>query len=105
MALTASRAQTERNSGDSSNSTRAIYWLETGRIRVDSLFSALGRNADTTARKLAQEMMAEAEMLTAEEVALTALPDERGSDLTSGRQDKRLCFGGTVEQVTDQASK
>ena len=59
---------------------RAIYWLETGLIRVDSLFSALGRNADATARKLAQEMMAEAELLTPEAVELTPIPDERGSD-------------------------
>jgi len=105
MARTASRAQTERNQGDSSNSTRAIYWLESGRIRVDTLFTALGRNADATARKLAEEMMAEAELLDPQAVDLTPIPDERGSDLTSGRQDKRLCFGGTVEQVTEQASK
>ena len=51
------------------------------------------------------EMMAEAELLTPEAVELTPIPDERGSDLTSGRQDKRLCFGGTVSQVTEQASK
>ena len=50
-------------------------------------------------------MMAEAELLTPEAVELTPIPDERGSDLTSGRQDKRLCFGGTVSQVTEQASK
>ena len=105
MALSAARAQTERDSGDSSNSTRALYWLETGRIRVDSLFSALGRNADETARKLAREMMAEAELLESPSVELSPLPDERGSDMTSGRQDRRLCFGGEVRPATDQASK
>jgi len=105
MALTASRAQTERNQGDSSSSLRALYWLETGRERVDLLFRALGQNSDRTARKLATEMMASASLLEYPEVTLEPLENERGSDLTSGRQDRRLCFGGKVSEVTEQASK
>ena len=105
MALTASRAQTERDNGDSSSTLRAVYWLETGRERVDLLFRSLGRNSDATARKLATEMMEAAPLLEYPEVTLEALEDERGSDLTSGRQDRRLCFGGKVTDVTEQASK
>ena len=105
MALTASRAQTERDNGDKSSTLRAVYWLETGRERVDLLFRALGTNSDSTARKLATEMMEAAPLLEYPEVTLEPLEDERGSDLTSGRQDRRLCFGGKVEEVADQASK
>ena len=105
MALTASRAQTERNNGDKSTSLRALYWLETGRERVDTLFRALKHNSDATARRLATEMMESANTLEYPEVEFTPLPNERGSDLTSGRQDRRLCFGGKVEEITEQASK
>jgi len=105
MALTASRAQTERDQGDSGNSLRAIYWLETARLRVDSLFRNLSCNADSTARQLATEMMENAEPMVYPEVELSALPEERGSDMTSGRQDRRLCFGGSVSKLGEQASK
>ena len=105
MALTAARAQTERNQGDTTSSLRALYWLESGQERVNALFRALGRNSDATARRLATEMMEAAEILEYPEVELTPLPDERGSDLTSGRQERRLCFGGKVPEVADQASK
>ena len=50
-------------------------------------------------------MMEEAEILEAPEVNLTALPDEHGSDLTSGRQDRRLVFGGVVDRGEQEASK
>jgi alkylation response protein AidB-like acyl-CoA dehydrogenase len=105
LALTASRAQSERDRGDQGSTLKAVYWLETGRHRVDALFHALKNNADTTARKLATEMMEAAPELSYPEVNLSPLPVEVGSDLTSGRQDKRLCFGGSVNMVVEQASK
>jgi len=105
MALTASRAQTDRDNGDQTTSLRALYWLESGHERVNNLFRELKHNSDSTARKLAVEMMEAAEMLEYPEVTLEAQPNEHGSDITSGRQDRRLCFGGTVSSVTDQASK
>ncbi len=105
MALTAARAQTERNQGNNESSLRALYWLESGQERVNALFRALGRNTDATARRLATEMMEAADNLEYPEVDLKPLPDERGSDLTSGRQERRLCFGGEVPKVADQASK
>jgi alkylation response protein AidB-like acyl-CoA dehydrogenase len=105
MALVASRAQTERDQENDSNSLKAIYWLETGRERVNSLFRALKHNADARARQLATEMMDVAPGLVAPQAKLSPLPEERGRDLTSGRQDRRLCFGGSVSTEVDQASK
>ena len=105
MALTASRAQTDRDNGDQTTSLRALYWLESGHERVNKLFRELKHNSDGTARRLAVEMMEAAEPLEYPEVNLEPAPDERGSDITSGRQERRLCFGGTVPAVTDQASK
>ena len=105
MTLTASRAQTERDQGDDSNSLRALYWLETGRVRVDSLFRGLSTNADQTARRLAEQMLENADTMVYPEVELSPLADEIGSDMTSGRQDRRLVFGGSVSQAADQASK
>ena len=52
-----------------------------------------------------REMMEEAEILEVPEVDLSPLPDERGSDLTSGRQSKRLVFGGSVDDGEQKASK
>jgi alkylation response protein AidB-like acyl-CoA dehydrogenase len=105
MALTASRAQSERDNGDRSNSLRGIYWLETGRVRVGDLFRSLKHNSDSTARKLATEMLDAAPLMEYPEVSLSPLPDERGSDITAGRQDRRLCFGGSVAEQVEQASK
>ena len=105
MTLTASRAQTERDQGDDSNSLRALYWLETGRVRVDSLFRGLSTNADQTARRLAEQMLENADTMVYPEVELSPLADEIGSDMTSGRQDRGLVFGGSVSQAADQASK
>jgi hypothetical protein len=105
MALTAARAQSDRDRGEKSTSLRAQYWLERSRVQVDGLFKSIKRNSDATARKLATQMMEEAEILEAPEVNLTALPDEHGSDLTSGRQNRRLVFGGVVDRGEQEASK
>jgi hypothetical protein len=104
MSLVAARAQTERDEGDVHEHSRAIYWLETGRLRVDTLFRALKQNTDARASVLAKEMMSEVETLELTKVELTPLPEERGSDITSGRQDKRLVHGGQVGS-REQASK
>lgn len=96
MALVASRAQTSRKTGDTSNDGAALYWLATAQLRVEDLFRALRRNNDAAARKLAQSMMDEAEILETTEVVLQALPEERGRDLISGAQAKRLAQGGRV---------
>jgi hypothetical protein len=96
MALVASRAQTSRKAGDTSSDAAALYWLAAGQLRVADLFRALGRNTDAAARKLAQSMMDEAENLESTEVVLQALPEERGRDLISGAQEKRLANGGRV---------
>lgn len=105
MALTASRAQTDRDRGDKTTSLRAQYWLESSRERVNGLFREIKRNADGTARKLAREMMEAAELLEYPEVELSPLADELGSDLTSGRQNRRLVFGGSVDAGEQKASK
>jgi len=105
MALTAARAQSDRDRGDRSTSLRAQYWLERSQGQVDGLFRAVKHNTDGTARKLAREMMDEAELLETREVELSPLPNEFGSDLTSGRQDRRLVFGGSVARSEQEASK
>jgi alkylation response protein AidB-like acyl-CoA dehydrogenase len=105
MALTVSRAQTDRDNGDHTTSLRALYWLESGHERVDRLFRELKHNSDGTARRLATEMMEAAEPLEYPEVNLEPQPNEHGLDITSGRQDRRLCFGGKVREAADQASK
>jgi len=105
MALTAARAQTDRDNGDASTTLRAQYWLERSRSQVDGLFREIKNNTDGTARKLATQMMEEAEILETPEVVLQPLPDEHGSDITSGRQDRRLVFGGVVERGEQEASK
>jgi hypothetical protein len=105
MALTVSRAQTDRDNGDQTTSLRALYWLESGHERVDGLFRELKHNSDGTARRLATEMMEAAEPLEYPEVNLEPQPNEYGLDITSGRQDRRLCFGGKVREAADQASK
>jgi hypothetical protein len=105
MALVASRAQTERSRGDKSNDLRAEFWLQNGRLRVNNLFGQLRSNTDSAARKLAVEMMDSVDTLEIPEVEFTAMEDEIGSDLTSGRQTHRLSQGGTSPAVTEKASK
>jgi alkylation response protein AidB-like acyl-CoA dehydrogenase len=105
LALTASRAQSDRDRGDQSTSLRALYWIGHRRETVNALFRELRHNSDGAARALAVEMMEAAESLEYPEVDLSPLPDELGSDLSSGRQERRLVFGGSVKAQTEQASK
>jgi alkylation response protein AidB-like acyl-CoA dehydrogenase len=96
MALVASRAQTALNRGDNTELPLAEYYLGWGRERVDLLFRELKVNNDKAAGKLAKHLMASAEALP-EAVGskdLEPLAREYGSDLTSGRQTKRLANGG-----------
>ena len=105
LALTASRAQSDRDRGDRSTSLRALYWIGHRRETVNALFRELSHNSDGIAREVAVEMMDAAERLEYPGVDLSPLPDELGSDLTSGRQDRRLVFGGSVPSRNEQASK
>ena len=105
LALTASRAQSDRDRGDQSTSLRALYWIGHRRETVNALIRELSHNSDGAARKLAVEMMEAAETLEYPEVELSPLPDEMGSDLTSGRQERRLVFGGSVSAQGERASK
>jgi hypothetical protein len=84
---------------------RALYWIEHRRETVNALFRELSHNSDGAARKVAVEMMEAADILECSEVELSPLPDELGSDLTSGRQERRLVFGGSVKAQGEQASK
>lgn len=98
MALVASRAQTAENRGDSSESETAWFYLQWGRQRVEQLFHELRHNTDADARKLAKALMAKAEVLP-EPAPMSELKPlakrEFGSDLTTGKQKKRLAHGGT----------
>jgi len=105
LALTASRAQSDRDRGDRSTSLRALYWIGHRRETVNALFRELSHNSDGAARAVAVEMMDGAENLECTDVDLTPLPNELGSDLTSGRQERRLVFGGSVPSPNEQASK
>ena len=69
------------------------------------LFGQLRSNTDSAARKLAVEMMDSVDTLEIPEVEFTAMEDEIGSDLTSGRQTHRLSQGGTSPSVAEKASK
>ena len=97
MALVASRAQTEIAAGDRSSVNKAAYWLHSRSRVVDGLFDAVTNNSDALARTLAQEQIDASDTLPAPpQVDLTPLPREKGLDITSGRQAKRLWEGGTV---------
>lgn len=96
MALVASRAQGELSRGDRRNLKKAAYWLESRRIVVDDLFARLSDNADAAARALAKEMMEGAEPLPQLAAPdLTPMEQERGRDLTSGRQTTRRVARGS----------
>ena len=106
MALVASRAQSEARLGNTDDMNTALYWIDSGRIRVDNLFRQLNTNSDAAARTLAKELMDRAEPLPEmRDVDFPPHPHEKGSDLTSGRQDKRLSEGGTVSSTSAKASK
>ena len=97
MALVAARVQTEIRRGERGNLTKAIYWLHSSSLRVDDMFASVSRNSDKLARQLATEAMANATALPAPpEVELKPQPREKGLDITSGRQQKRLWEGGSV---------
>ena len=96
MALVASRAQTNRKDGVEQGDAAALYWLALARLRVDDLFRSIRRNVDASACKLARTMMDSAEILETSEVELSALPEERGRDLISGKQAERLELGGSL---------
>lgn len=102
MALVASRVQTAEAAGDSSDRTRALYFLSESRLHVDALFGALSRNSDAAARKVSKELMEQAEALPPVVLPadLAPLPREFGSDLTSGRQEERIGLGGTAPSAS-----
>jgi len=97
MALVASRVQSEIKQGNRDNIPKSVYWLHRASLKVDDMFSAISRNSDKLARELAEAEMARAAVLPAPpEVELTPLPHEKGLDITSGRQAKRLWEGGSI---------
>ena len=104
MALVASRAQSEAAAGNNENRLHALHFLEAGRIRVDALFASIGRNTDKRARALAEELMGQVEPLAEPRGSdhLEPMPREFGSDLTSGRQDKRLSQGGKAPALRSE---
>jgi alkylation response protein AidB-like acyl-CoA dehydrogenase len=94
MAVTAARLQGEIARGDDSNVEAAIYWLARSRSRVDRLFHEIRHNNDAKARKLADKLLNEAETLPElDPVVYPPRVQERGSDLTSGRQTERASTG------------
>jgi hypothetical protein len=110
MALVAARAQTAQNRGDKADLERASFFLAWARLRVDALFHQLSNNVDKEARKVAESFMLAAEALP-EPMDLSELSPlterEFGTDLTSGRQAKRLVNGGkppTSSQGVAEAS-
>ena len=106
MALVAARAQSEARTGDTSQMNTALYWLEHSRLRVDDLFRKINHNNDAAASALAKELMDRAENLPeVEAVDFPSRPHEKGSDLTSGRQDKRLSQEGVTATADAKASK
>ncbi len=107
MALVASRAQTALNRGDNKELPLAEYYLGWAEHRVDDLFRKLSKNNDAAARKLAKVLLERAEPMpeTLGTAELTPLPREFGSDLTSGRQEKRLAHGGTAPSPAKAAPK
>ncbi len=102
MALVASRVQTEIKRGESSNLNTALHHLAEARIRVDHLFTAISKNSDLSASKLASELMGRVEQLPEPKPLddLAPQPREYGSDLTNGDQAKRLSEGGSVSRVS-----
>jgi len=99
--MVASRAQTEANAGDHSNRELASFYLKWSKIRVANLFRELSHNVDADANRLAEVLMDRAELLPEPlgEDHLTPLAREYGSDLTSGRQKKRLANGGKAPKA------
>jgi len=99
MALVASRVQSEILRGDRSNLPKAAYWLNRASHKVDDMFSAISRNSDKLARELAAAEMGSAEVLPEPQaVELTPLVREKGLDITTGRQAKRLWEGGSLPE-------
>ena len=102
MALVASRVQTEINAGDRANVNKAVYWLTSRSQVVEDLFRGVTKNTDALARTLAREQLDASTLLPEPApVDLQPQPRERGIDITSGRQAKRLWEGGSVP--TDDA--
>jgi hypothetical protein len=97
MALVAARAQTAQNRGDTKDLLRASFYLDWGRLRIDRLFHELSHNTDTKAAKLAKAFMEGVEPMAHAKPLSELSPltqREYGTDLTSGRQTKRLVNGG-----------
>ena len=70
--------------------------------------ASIGKNTDKEARKLALELMERADDLPEPRRMsefLEPLPREYGSDLTSGRQTKRLAYGGTSPSAATNAEE
>ncbi len=94
MAVTAARLQGEIERGDTSNVETARYWLFRSRARVDRLFHEIRHNQDAQARKLAGNLLDAADLLPElDPVEYPPRVQERGSDLTSGRQTERTSTG------------
>jgi alkylation response protein AidB-like acyl-CoA dehydrogenase len=98
MGLVASRAQGAATRGDLFELDSANFWLRWARVRVDDLFARIRHNQDAAARKLAKAMMERVDPLPQPQPMsdLKPQPREWGSDLTSGRQEKRRSEGGVV---------
>ena len=102
MALVSARAQTSQNRGETKDLQRASFYLAWARLRVDNLFHELSHNVDKEARQVAEAFMMQADPLPEPKSLseLSPLPREFGTDLTSGRQSKRLVNGGVSPSTT-----
>ena len=63
MGLVASRAHSAIKAGNTIDTNRALYWLHARTLFVDGLFTDISRNSDAQARKLARQLVDNAELL------------------------------------------
>ena len=87
MGLVASRAHSAIKAGNTIDANRALYWLHARTIFVDGLFSDISRNSDAQARKLARQLVDNAELLPEVSSAHLEAQTERefGMDLCNGK--------------------
>lgn len=90
MALVAARVQGELARGERANLAKAVYWLEARKGVVNQLFEQVSSNADAQARALAEQLLAQAEVLPELELpALEPQPRLSGGAMSRGEVVER----------------
>ena len=106
MGLVAARVQSEMDQGSSTNLERALYWLHSATVRIDSMFTELTKNSDAQANSLAKSLVEEAELLP--EVKTDNIQPqthrEFGSELANGTISRRRRESG-FESTDEVAAK